>query len=254
MTDLLALAPTFLKGIVVIGCAFILFVGSIYVLLSAVFGLRMGYLVLAVSFFGWMIVFSSIWTLGQPKILGVTGTLRNLGPRGTEPHWQVFAAATGPLKTKYAGTENYPGSPWRAPTAGNKSAVDTAKTAIQKYLVEQATEQFQKQGVKVCPPEGLQAPNCYTFDPATFVVTDFAFMPAKDGTSLAAAHAFFSAGGPELTVYAYHDTGNVPAYSYAFLVASIVLFIVHVPFLDRAERKRKAILTGGTAPPWYGPA
>ena len=24
--------------------------------------------------------------------------------------------------------------------------------------------------------------------------------------------------------------------------------------LDRAERKRKALLTGGTAPPWYGPA
>jgi len=29
---------------------------------------------------------------------------------------------------------------------------------------------------------------------------------------------------------------------------------IHVPFLDRAERTRKQILTGGTAPPWYGPA
>ena len=35
---------------------------------------------------------------------------------------------------------------------------------------------------------------------------------------------------------------------------SLVLFLIHLPFLDRAERKRKAILTGGTAPPWYGPA
>jgi hypothetical protein len=254
MTDLLALAPTFWKGIAVILCAIILFVGSVYVLLSAVFGMRMGYLVLAVSFFGWMIVFSSIWTFGQPKILGVTGTLRNLGPRGTEPHWQVFAAGTGPLKSKYEGTEKYPGPPWQLPSAANRSAVDTAKTAVQKYLVEQATEQLEKQGVKVCSPEAVQAPTCYTFDPSTFVVTDFEFMPAKDGTSLAAAHAFFTAGGPELTVYAYHDSGNVQAYSFAFLAVSIFGFIIHIPFLDRAEKKRKAILTGGTAPPWYGPA
>lgn len=253
MTDLLALAPTFWKGVIVIVCAFVLFVGSVYVLLSAIFGLRMGYLVLAVSFFAWMIVFSAIWTFGQPKLLGVTGTLRNLGPRGTEPHWQVFAAGTSPLKTKYPGTEKYANPPWRAPTAANKSSVDTAKTAIQKYLVVQATRQLEKQGVKVCPPKGIQAPTCYTFDPSTFIVTDFEFLTSK-GTSLTAAHAFFSAGGPELTVYAYHDSGNVAAYSYAFLVVSIFGFAIHLPFLDRAEKRRRAILTGGTAPPWYGPA
>ena len=40
----------------------------------------------------------------------------------------------------------------------------------------------------------------------------------------------------------------------SFLGASIVLFLVHVPFLDRAERKRKAVLTGGKQPEWRGPA
>jgi hypothetical protein len=39
-----------------------------------------------------------------------------------------------------------------------------------------------------------------------------------------------------------------------FLIASVVGLGIHLPFLDRAERKRKEILTGGTAPPWYGPA
>src|SRR6266498_5145370 len=97
MTTFVALSPFFGKGVAVIVCALILFVGSIYVLLAAVFGLRMGYLVLAVSFFGWMIVLSALWTFGQPKILGVTGTLPNLGPRGTEKHWQVAAAGTGDL-------------------------------------------------------------------------------------------------------------------------------------------------------------
>jgi uncharacterized protein (DUF4213/DUF364 family) len=39
-----------------------------------------------------------------------------------------------------------------------------------------------------------------------------------------------------------------------FLIGSTLLFGAHLPFLDRAERTRKEILTGGTAPPWYGPA
>ena len=43
----------------VVIAAFILFVGSVYVLLAAIFGRWMGYLVLAVAFFGWMTIQSS---------------------------------------------------------------------------------------------------------------------------------------------------------------------------------------------------
>ena len=57
-----------------------------------------------------------------------------------------------------------------------------------------------------------------------------------------------------MTVFTYHDSGNIPIYSYIFLGASIILFLVHIPFLDRAERKRKAVLTGGKAPEFRGPA
>jgi len=39
-----------------------------------------------------------------------------------------------------------------------------------------------------------------------------------------------------------------------FLVGAIVLFLIHVPLLDRAEKSRKAFITGGAAPPWYGPS
>ena len=31
-----------------------------------------------------------------------------------------------------------------------------------------------------------------------------------------------------------------------FLVVSVLLFVVHIPLLDRAERSRQAFLTGGT--------
>src|SRR5439155_8168895 len=60
----LALAPSFTKGILTVISAFVLFVGSPYLLASAVLGLRMGYLVVATSLFAWMIIFASIWTFG----------------------------------------------------------------------------------------------------------------------------------------------------------------------------------------------
>ena len=250
----IALAPSFWKGIGVIIASLVLFVGSVYILLGAVFGLRMAYLVLAVSFFGWMIILALLWTVGQPPILGVTGLLPNLGPRGTEAHWQVFAAGPGAIDSRYAQTRSYPDGPWHPPDKVSQTSVATATTAIQVYLVARAEEQLSKQGQDVCGPTPEPGSNCLSFEDSDFVVQDMEFATADDGTHLAAAHSFFVEGGPEVTVFAYHDTGNVPVYSISFLIAGIVGFAIHLPFLDRAERRRKEILTGGTAPPWYGPA
>jgi hypothetical protein len=234
MIELAALSPTFAKGIVVTACALILFVGSVYVLLAALLGRTMGYFVLATSFFGWMIVLSSLWAIGAP------GTLRDLGPRGTEPHWQVFAAAPGPITTKYPETSKYPSAPWDTPKPTNPS-VSSLTSAIQNYLAAQAQTQLH------LPPTASEVQG------ANFVVQNVAF--ASSGhTSLAAAQSFFSSGGPAITVFAYHDSGNVPVFSLTFLAASILGFALHLPFLDRLEKSRKEILTGGTAPPWYGPA
>jgi hypothetical protein len=249
MSTALALAPTFGKGVAVITASVILFVGSVYVLLGAFFGLRMGYLVLAVSFFGWMIIFSALWVFGAP------GTPRNLGPRGTEPHWQVFAAGTADVNSRYAETLTYPGGRWQAPNSKTKSSVDTVTSVVQGYLAHQARAQLEKSGVKVCDPKAAPGGSCFNVDISAFTVQDMKFLRARgSGTSLVAAHAFYGLGGPQVTVFAYRDKGNVPVYSIAFLLASLVGFALHVPLLDKAEAKRKAILTGGTAPPWYGPA
>src|SRR2546430_1484156 len=99
---LLALAPTFVKGVLVTISALVLFVGSVYLLASGVFGLRMGYLVIAVSFFGWMIIMSSLWAFGFYS--QGPGTPKYLGPRGTEAHWQVFQASTQSTASKFPET------------------------------------------------------------------------------------------------------------------------------------------------------
>lgn len=234
---------TILKGSLAVAMGFVLFVGSVLVMLSAVFGRRMGYLVLAVSFFGWVMILSTIWLTGFFISQG-PDTPVNLGPRGTEPAWVVESIGTNP-ELVYEAYGQYPGDGWREPgTNDNDTAsVQSVTSATQAYMADQANEEIGKTAFE---PGAIQT--------SDFTVQNVEFYATDDGVSLAAAHAFFTDGGPILTVYLRHDSGSVPRYSWMFLIGSTLLFAAHVPFLDKAERKRKEILTGGTAPPWYGPA
>lgn len=233
---------TLLKGAGVTVVGFVLFVGCVLLLLSAIFGRTMGYLVLATAFFGWMAMLSALWTFGFFS-QGVK-TPVNLGPRGAEPAWVVESAGIDPEPT-FDAYAAYPSSAeWR--TLGDGSVGAAARqslgSAVQSYLAEEANAEA-----------GLGE-----FDPGAFQTSDFAVQDvrfATDGdTSLGAARAFAVDGGPVITVFLRHDRGSEAMYSYLFLIVSIIGFAVHLPFLDRAERKRKAILTGGGAPPWHGPA
>jgi hypothetical protein len=233
---------TILKGGLSVLMGFVLFVGSVLLLASAVFGRKMGALVVATCFFGWMLLLSALWTFGFWSQGPQTPT--NLGPRGVEPSWVVESAGTQPQAT-FEAFSSYPsGEAWREPgsNSADTSSVQSVQGAVQSYLAEQGNEEL---GTETFAPGALQTTD--------FTVQDIRF--ATDGdTSLAAAQAFYNGGGPVVTLYLRHDSGSVPIYSWTFLIASVIGLAVFVPLLDRAERKRKEILTGGTAPPWYGPA
>lgn len=234
---------TLLKGGLATIMGFVLFVGSPLLLLSAVFGRRMGYLVLAVAFFGWMTIMSTLWLSGFVISQGLT-TPKNLGPRGMEPTWVVEALGTDPQPV-YDEFGSYPdGEAWREPgeNENDNSSVQSVTTTAQAFLAEKGNEEL---GLGEFEEGALQTTD--------FVVENIRFA-ASGGVSLAGAQGYFAGGGPRLTLYLRHDSGSVNRYSWLFLIASVVGLGVHLPFLDRAERKRKDILTGGTAPPWYGPA
>lgn len=233
---------TLLKGGLATIMGFVLFVGSVLLMLSFVFGRRMAYLVLAVSFFGWMILLSAIWTFGFYS-QGIE-TPVNLGPRGAEPAWVIEAAGTDPQPV-YEVFNRYPdGEGWREPGQNDNdtSSIQALTSAAQAFLAERANEDL---GLAEFDPLALQTTD--------FVVENVQFA-ADDDVSLAAAEAYFTGGGPLLKLYMRHDSGSVNRYSWMFLIGSVVGLAVHLPLLDIAERKRKDILTGGTAPPWYGPA
>ena len=234
---------TMAKGLGVAAMAAILFIGSIYLLLSLIFGRWMGYLVLMLAFSGWMMILSSLWFFGYWSQGPTTPT--NQGPRGAQPTWVVLQASPGSTSTKYAAFRTYPGASWKpADQSNKKQAADfqQATSSVQTFLALQMNVEHK-----------ILATDPTAFTATQITVDDLKF--AKDGkTPLAVAQAHFNGGGPLWTVSMYFDPGSIPRYSIMFLAGSLILFLLHLPLLDRAEKKRKEFLTGGDAPAWYGPA
>jgi len=233
------------KGAGVVLMGFILFVGSIYLLLTAIFGRYMAYLVTVVAFSGWIIIQSSLWLFGYFSQGPVTPT--NLGPKGAVPAWVVLQASPGGVSNRYAAYSSYPASPWAEPDPNNKeqaASIQTVDSAASTFLALELNTELNR---------SIDDPLAYTT--TSFTVDDVRFADAEDNkTQLAVAQAHFNGGGPLWTVSLYYDSGSVPRYSLMFLGGSILIFGLHLPLLDRAEKRRKEFLTGGGAPAWYGPA
>jgi hypothetical protein len=234
---------TLAKGLGVTVMGFILFVGSVYLLLSAVLGRWMSYLVVAVTFFGWMGILSALWAFGFYS--QGPDTPVNLGPRGSEAAWVPLLASSGQTSDEYAAFRSYPDGPWKQAQSGELPASTQAVTGVvTDFLADQANEELD-----------IEPTDATAITAVDFTVDRIHFAPSDDGkTSLAVVQAHFSEGGPLVTVSLFHSSGSVPRYSFMFLIGSVILFIVHLPLLDAAERKRREFLTGGTAPAWYGPA
>jgi hypothetical protein len=233
-----------LKGAGVVVMAGILFIGSVYMMLAAVFGKWMGYLVLMVAFAGWMLMLSAIWAFGLYS--QGPDTQANLGPRGREPAWEVLAAGAVAHSERYDTFRSYPGGPWYVPDPGNEKlneSVQAASGAAQSFLAAQANEEL-----------GIRETDLDAISETQFTVDSVRFATGAGERPLAVVEAHFTGGGPLIVLSMYHDRGDVARYSYMFLGGSILLLAGHLPLLDRAERKRKEFLTGGTAPAWYGPA
>ena len=213
----------------------VLFPGTVWLLTGAVFGNRMGYLISATAFFAFMIILSALWTFGAP------GTPRYLGPKGDLPAWVAVAAGQQLQSEAVPLVEEYPAGPWKAAKEADPE-FEAASLAFQEFLAEEATAELHGEGIDDVEVE-----------PGEFTIEGLAFAEVEE-RPVAMARGFATEGGPEVLLFGYKDPGNEPLPSYVSLALSVIGFAVHLPFLDRAERKRKELLTGGGQPPFRGPA
>lgn len=103
--------PVFVKGVIAFLLSLVVFVGSVWLLLSLILGVRMGYLVTATTLFGIMLILSGMWYTNK------------LGPKGLETTWHAVGA--GPDMTQVTGfgethdISDYPdGEGWVVPKEG----------------------------------------------------------------------------------------------------------------------------------------
>jgi len=117
-----------LKGAGVVVTGVVLFIGSVYLMLTLILGRWMGYLLLMVAFSGWMMLLSSLWIFGYWS--QGPGTPVNLGPRGAEPAWVVLEAGVESGSQEFPEIESYPGAPWEEPGLALASAKQSVTSAV----------------------------------------------------------------------------------------------------------------------------
>ncbi len=164
-----------IRGLLALSIAVVFLIGSVWLLLSLVVGVRMGYLVMGSVLFGVIMILSLIWTVTA------------LGPVNPETTW--FGGGVGPnvAQLSHGGetfdASDYPSGDWQEPRRGEhladlEGSQDTlAERAnalpVLRAVVSQAINPEAQQGIAdlISGPIGLEA--------GDFEIVDLRFKPAS---------------------------------------------------------------------------
>jgi biotin carboxyl carrier protein len=143
--------PVFIKGVLAFVTMMVVFVGSAWLLLSMILGVRLGYFVMASCLFGVLVLISAIWFVTG---LGPKADTGFLGSLGEETNWHPIAV--GPTLTTVDtdfGRFNfgdYPRGEWEKPSERRKMA-DIPSTASEVSSAKPVMEELVNQSVSEIP-------------------------------------------------------------------------------------------------------
>jgi hypothetical protein len=236
------------KGLVVVIIAFVFLPGSVYMLLASNFGALKGYLIAGTAFFGFLVMLSAVWLFGIP------GTTPLTGPKGTQPSFKFFTINDSAAST-YDSVRDFQGgagNAWQAapegeveegsPEATLKADLDTARQTAVQDLIEETNAKVEDSSEEL-DVTNLDAKTFYTIQDGTEVAA-IVISPKTPPSGSGLQRPDFA---PK-TTFAYRDPGSPYLPSILFLVASIVLFVVHMLLLGLVERRRPLGVTQAPAP------
>jgi hypothetical protein len=221
-----------MTGAIAVLLGFILLPGSVIMLLSANFGLRKGYLIGGVSFFGFLFLLSLIWTFGVP------GTPALTGPVGPAPTFKQFTKDS-PEAQRFDAVNQFQGragNGWEAiPSAADNPELNEELTAAQQsslnVFINEYNEKVEESNKEV-DVINLKAETFYVEQDGTEVAATV-ISPADppDGSGLERPNF------QPTTEFAWRDPGFPNLFNYIFVVASLLLTALHLLLLARAERR-----------------
>ena len=207
----------FISGMAAFVSAIIIFVGSAFLLLMLILGPRLAYFITA-----------SI-TLAFLLIMGVVWSINPLGPVGQMPSWDEVGVATDAASIeKFGAASSYPEGDWRAP-----NTEDTKEAAQASELESSGTEAIVAaagEGALEGWPQNPEGP---------VVVDDSSRLIEVDGDLYGATTLEVDNEGEMVEAVAVmkYDPGNPLGQARMLTIGTLILFVLHLFGLSRAERR-----------------
>jgi hypothetical protein len=217
------MSTIFVTGVAVTVAGIVVFIGSIFLVLSLVLGGRLAYFVTA-----------SV-TLAVLLILGVVWSINPLGPVGQLPEWEPQAAADTTSQIDFGPMSSYPGGPWQTPDKN-----DAAQVALASAMQGVATAALQS---------GIQKGKVTNFPTtATAVVDGTKTRLLTQGSKQYGAVTYGSTTGKPASAVAlfFYNPGDPLGPPRKITLGIFIVFALHLFGMNRVERKAKTAGNGGS--------
>ena len=223
-----------LEGYGVFISALIVFCGSIWLLLSVVLGSRLAYFITASVTLAFVLIMGAVWSFTQ------------LGPVGVAPSWTALGVGEDPTEIDFSGASSYPDGDWRPPGAENEEDVTHASES-EGAASEALTAAIDDDEITTFAPEGDEE----EVDPIA-TPDSTRLLEQNDklyGATLFQAGVAEDAAAPEpaqvgdpgtVLVVTEFDPGDPYGLPRKITLGVLVLFILHLVGLSRAESKAKS--------------
>jgi hypothetical protein len=211
----------FTVGVGAVLSGIIVFVGSVWLLLSLILGPRLAYFVAASITLAFLLIMSVAWSVNP------------LGPVGELPSWGPVAIGEDPSGLEFGPADSYPESPWRVPNED-----DTAEQTQKSELETDA-------GAYVETAVTAGSTGIASTDETRFLEQDgdlFGAVTLEVAPPAGAATGQTEGGTPEpieVVAILEFDPGNPLGRARIAAVGAFVLLVLHLFGLSRSERRAR---------------
>jgi hypothetical protein len=218
----------FTVGVGAVLSGIIVFVGSVWLLLSMVLGPRLAYFVASSITLAFLLIMSVVWSVNP------------LGPVGELPSWTPVAIGEDASQLEFGPASSYPDSPWRVPSEED-TAEQTQKSELETDAGDYVETAVTEGDLDVAPGSTGTASSDETRfleqDGDLFGAVTLEVAPPAGATTGQAGGA--SSEPTEVVAILEYDPGDPLGRARIAVAGAFVLLVLHLFGLSRSERRAR---------------